>query len=65
MLSYPVHNLVKFEKSPLYMGIKIYNKINQSTKQLNNIQFSNLLKDILMEKAYYSIKKMLEDKDFN
>lgn len=61
LFKYPVHKLKLFERSPSYMGIKLYNKIPLSLKQLPESKFINTIKDFLLSKAYYSVDEWLCD----
>ena len=57
----PVHTLSVFERSPRYMGIKLYNKLPQKIKELNNITtFKNEVKKLLINNVYYEVKEYLE-----
>lgn len=58
---YPIHNLKKYETCPLYMGLKLYNKVPNHLRQLNSVQFSNKIKTILSGKAYYTIQEFFDD----
>lgn len=64
LFSFPNHRLTKFERSPLYMGIKLYNKLTNEIKSLNDSQFYMYIKKRLINKAYYSVKEMLDDSYF-
>lgn len=60
----PHHNTVAFEKSPHYGVIKIVNALPREFKDaLNVTKVSNrtkrLIKDYLIDKAYYSIEQYL------
>lgn len=57
----PRHNLSKYEESPQYMGIMLYNKIPPRIKNLDKHTFSNIIKNVLMTKCYYSLQEYLED----
>lgn len=61
ILQYPIHNLKKYETCPLYMGLKIYNKIPNHIKQLRPAQFTHKIKTILNKKAYYTLHEFLND----
>lgn len=58
---YPAHQLKKYESSPSYMGIKIYNKIPNSYRELSKSTFEKKIKEILCKKAYYSLKEFFDD----
>lgn len=58
----PMHNLSKYEESPKYQGIRLYNKIPNSLKNIENIKvFKNAMKKYLTDKCYYSIDEYLLD----
>ena len=56
-LLYPRHRLTLFENTPLYMGKRFYNKLpNYIKNEVSEDKFKILLKEFLIEKAYYSIQ---------
>lgn len=61
VLSVPAHSTASFERSPLYLGIKLYNKLPDNFKNLNINQFKMKIKKILCEKCYYSLDEFLND----
>ena len=65
LFQFPIHSFKKFESSPLYMGLKIYNKIPTSFKNLSEKNFYSSIKEILIKKAYYSIEEFLNDDNFS
>lgn len=61
LYNYPIHNLTLLERSPYYMGIRLYNKIPIHFKSFSKSKFKQSIKDLLMEKAYYSTEEFLGD----
>ena len=60
-LSTPLHKLSKYEESPRYTGIKLYNKIPDFIKSIENIKsFKNEAKKYLIGKCFYSVNEYLE-----
>ena len=60
-LSTPLHKLSKYEESPRYTGIKLYNKIPDFIKSMENIKsFKNETKKYLTCKCFYSVNEYLE-----
>lgn len=53
----PKHRLTLFEKSPLYAGLKLYNKLPVNLKSMNTDQFKEKLKNELLDKAFYSLQE--------
>lgn len=64
LILYPKHNTTLLEKNFKYMAAKIYNKLKDNLKQLNNHNFKKKVKEILIDKAYYTVQEYLEDDDF-
>jgi hypothetical protein len=59
---YPIHRLTSLEKSPHYIGKKLYNKLPSRIKNVvNNNRFKNEVKSLLLDKVYYSVNDFLDD----
>nr|CAH7764471.1 unnamed protein product [Callosobruchus chinensis] len=58
-LEVPAHRLSKTESSPNYMSIKLYNKLPEKIKQMDLRNYKNNIKELLLNKAYYSTKEYL------
>lgn len=63
-LCLPLHKTTKFESSPSYKGIKLFNHLPNSIKALNVNKFKKTVKMSLLNKTYYSIVEYLADKQF-
>lgn len=61
-LQYPVHRLSLFEKTPHYMGQKLYNKIPRDWTKYSSFKFKRTIQNFLIDKAYYSMKEFLDDR---
>lgn len=61
LLIYPTHRLSLYEKSPYYMGIKLYNKLPRNIKDVPFSLFKNRVRELLLSKAYYSVSEYLHD----
>lgn len=60
-LCVPNHNLSIYENNPTYLGIKLFNKLPDNIKILNNIRkFKNSVKHFLITNCFYSINEYLE-----
>lgn len=56
----PMHSLSLYEKSPKYMGIKLFNKLPNHLKQIHNIhKFKKEIKKLLLENVFYDIQEFL------
>ena len=56
----PEHSLSLYEKSPKYMGIKLFNKLPIHLKQINSIhKFKKELKQLLLDNVFYDIQEFL------
>lgn len=63
-LMIPDHNLTLFEKSPYFMGIRLFNKLHESVKNLNFVNFRSRVIRFLVSSAPYSVQDFL-DMDMN
>lgn len=61
ILEIPKHNLTATEQNPIYMGIKLFNKLNLNMRKLHISRFKKEVKQMLQKKAYYSINEYFED----
>lgn len=59
--SVPKHRTTKFETSPRYKSIILYNHLPSSIKSLNMNSFCKKIKSILLSKCYYSMNEYLND----
>lgn len=61
-LAVPNTKLAMCRKGPYYQCIQITNKLPDSIKrEPNDLKFKNILKKLLLEKAYYTIDEFLND----
>jgi hypothetical protein len=61
VLSYPLHRTTAFERTPDYMGIRLYNKLHPDIKSSSTLtQFKKSLFDFLVEKSFYSVEEFLQ-----
>lgn len=61
-LTFPLHRLTNFEKSPLYSAIKLYNYLPTVYKTaIREKRFPKLIKKFLVENAFYSINEYLHN----
>nr|XP_023020285.1 uncharacterized protein LOC111508887 isoform X1 [Leptinotarsa decemlineata]XP_023020286.1 uncharacterized protein LOC111508887 isoform X1 [Leptinotarsa decemlineata]XP_023020287.1 uncharacterized protein LOC111508887 isoform X1 [Leptinotarsa decemlineata]XP_023020288.1 uncharacterized protein LOC111508887 isoform X1 [Leptinotarsa decemlineata] len=62
LLKIPKHRTTFYERSPDYNAIIYYNKLPESLKRTgSNIIFQKKVKDLLLEKCYYSFQEFLDD----
>lgn len=60
-LATPMHRLVTFERSPQFMGVKIYNAIPNNLKQITCDKIFGLkLKEYLTDKCFYTVGELLD-----
>lgn len=60
-LNTPLHNLSKYEESPRYMGVKLYNKIPSQIKDVSNEKlFKKEMFSYLCTNCFYSIEEFLD-----
>lgn len=59
--SMPTHRSRKFETSPTYQTMKLYNHLPDSVKILDTNMFTKTIKCMMLAKAYYSLREFLED----
>lgn len=50
----PTHRTTKFQQSPLYAGIKLFNHLPERIKELEYFRFKKITKNLLLEKCFYS-----------
>lgn len=60
----PHHRLKQTQQSPVYCGVKFYNKLPEHFKELNARNFNETVKDLFLKHAFYSTDEYLEN-DFN
>lgn len=61
-LSVAAHRTAMFEKSPQYMGPKIYNRLPQDIRDMADLRrFRGMLKRLLLERPYYSVDEFLQE----
>lgn len=61
VFQYPTHQLKKYESSPLYMGLKMYNHLPKYYRDLTPSIFVRNVKEKLFRKAYYSLGEYFDD----
>lgn len=60
-LMIPLHSLSKYEESPKYMGIILYNQLPNNFKSIANItSYKREVKSYLLHHCFYSVKEYLE-----
>lgn len=65
MLMLPTSRITLHSNSTYVMAVKIYNKIPDSLKdEISDKKFISKIKDILVDKAYYSLNEYMNDKLF-
>lgn len=57
LLEVPSHRLTTTEHSPKLMGIKLYNKLPDSIKNLTLTKFKQTVKNLLISKTFYSLEE--------
>jgi hypothetical protein len=64
-LYFPLSNLTIFQKGPQYFGVKVYNNLPGSIKQLSSDknQFRKALLQFLYLHSFYSIEEFFKRKD--
>lgn len=61
-LTIPVHSTTLFEKSPNYIGLKLYNKLNTNIRQIHDLKkFKVALLCYFLGKAFYNVNEYLDD----
>lgn len=61
LLEIPQHRLTLFEKSPDYLAIKVYNKLPPKYLTLSINRFKATIRELFIEKCYYSLVEYLDD----
>lgn len=57
----PKHKTTKFEMSPMFQCIKLYNHLPYSVQSLGINRFKKVVKKILIDRCYYSVTDYLYD----
>lgn len=65
LINIPTHRTSKFELSPSYQGIRLYNCLPPSLKELNLGLFKIKIKKLLALKGYYAIEEFVNDPALN
>ena len=59
------HHLQKTNKTPIYMGSKLYNLLPQNIKSIKTVTlFEKTLKQYLVDRPYYSIQEFYDEHTF-
>lgn len=61
VFNYPIHRLSLFEKSPLYMALKIFNNIPNEIQNLDSNLMLSKFKKFVLQKAYNKVSEYLEE----
>lgn len=61
-LCIPYHSTTKFESSPMYQAILLFNHLPAGLKLLNRNRFKIVVKQNLLRAGYYSVKEYFDDK---
>lgn len=61
ILSIPKHKTSKFEMSPKYQCIKLFNHLPSNIKSLNLFKFKKVVKSLLLKKCFYSVNEYYND----
>lgn len=58
----PKHKTKLYENCPMFAGIRLFNSLPVSIKnECGHRSFKNKLKNLLCEKAYYTVREYLTD----
>ncbi|KAK9887548.1 hypothetical protein WA026_023270 [Henosepilachna vigintioctopunctata] len=57
----PGHSSAKYENSPAYQCIKLYNHLPYAFKCLGPARFRKIVKSVLLKNCYYSVREYLTD----
>lgn len=60
-LLFPRHKTYRFECSPMYQSIRMFNHLSPTMKSLNSKMFKKEIKNLLLVKGYYSVQEYLCD----
>ncbi|KAK9882196.1 hypothetical protein WA026_019708 [Henosepilachna vigintioctopunctata] len=61
VLFVPEHDTARYEKSPSYQCIKLFNHLPNEIKNLRGVRFKKIVKEVLLKKAYYNVGEYLLD----
>lgn len=61
-LNFPVHRTSKFESSPKYQSIKLFNHLPIYIQSLSISRFKKVVKELLLKKCFYTVKEYFSDK---
>lgn len=59
-IALPRHRTAKYESSPRYIGIKLYNHLPSRLKSMNGRSFKREVKSMLINGCYYSVEEFLK-----
>lgn len=58
----PYHRVNKSQHTTNYLAVKFYNRLPTRLQELNTSQFKKTIRNLLIEKAYYSTSEYMEEK---